>query len=154
MRPRVTSPVPPAPRAHSAPPLVTVRERSLSVPPPSMRPGARTPLEARRPRTVEIELLVADALKLLAASRPEDAESTLRKAVYLDPSKPNARIWLLVVEARRLRDAGDLRGAYEKYMEVLTLDAKHHEALAETKKLGRDDKQPGLLGRLFGPNNK
>ncbi len=154
VRPVKTSPVPPAPRVHSTPPLITARTSEHGAPPPSLRPGTETPLEARRPRTVEIELLVSDALKQLAASRPEDAESTLRKAVDLDPSRPNARIWLLVLEARRLRDEGDGRGAYEKYMEVLTLDAKHHEALAETMKLGPEGKQPGLLGRLFGPNPK
>jgi hypothetical protein len=168
-------PTTPAERGSTPPERVSVTtaiEVPASEPPPSIpnaaaeppQPTAERPQSAashsmppeRKPRTADVERLVKGALKHVAASRVAQAEVELQMALELDPQCLSARVWQLVLQARRQKAAGDARRAHAKYLEVLTLDAKHHEALTETKKHSEDlrDKQPGLLGKLFGSGNK
>lgn len=127
--------------------------------PSSPRNPARTTGSSLRPEaalspTAELERSLSAAMKSLAQGRFDEAEAALRRATEIDPDSANARIWLLVTQARRAKAAGDVLPALEKYFEVLTLDPKHHEALAETKKLANAQAKPGLLGRLFGSGDK
>jgi cytochrome c-type biogenesis protein CcmH/NrfG len=93
-------------------------------------------------------------VKCLAQNRFDEAESALTRALELDHDSENARVWLLITQARRAKAGGDVLYAVERYFEVLTLDPKHHEALAETKKHAKDAPGKGLLGRLFGSGDK
>ncbi len=150
-------------------------ERPLEVPasdpPTAARPvdseparaSQRVPARARtsllpesKPRSNDAELLLSAALKHIAAGRMNEAQAEIAKVLEFDPQHMVARTWSLVLEARALRAHGDGASAYAKYLEVLTLDGKHHEALTETKKYGKQPrgKQPSLLGKLFGSGHK
>ncbi len=122
----------------------------------SRPPMAAGQADQKKSRAAELDMVVAAALRHIAAARLEEAESELDRALALDPLCTNARIWRLVVHGRQRKAEGDLGAAHAKYLEVLTLDPEHHEALSETKKLAKDgrDKPAGLLGRLFGSRNK
>lgn len=126
----------------------------------SVRPT--TPTVSQRPpraddpksRTVDYEQLVQRALKHLAQSRFAEAEAELKSAIDLDPAAAKARIWLHVSEARRAKASGDVATALQGYLNVLSLDPKHHEALQETRKQPKDAQGKGLLGRFFGSGDK
>jgi tetratricopeptide (TPR) repeat protein len=121
--------------------------------------GLARPLASLRPeapisRAAELERLLSTGVKCLAQNRFDEAESALTRALELDHDSENARVWLLITQARRAKAGGDVLYAVERYFEVLTLDPKHHEALAETKKHAKDAPGKGLLGRLFGSGDK
>ena len=120
------------------PRAATPLPRSAAPVPASLRPPP--PSTANKPRTAEAERCVIDALKNIAHSRLDAAEADLNKALSLDAGCQNARIWLLVTQARRCKSRGEQDAARAKYLEVLAIDPKHHEALAGTKKQGNGGK--------------
>jgi Tfp pilus assembly protein PilZ len=98
---------------------------------------------------------VHDAMRHLSQNRFDQAETCLEKALSLDPLSANARVWLLVTQARKAKADGKLEDSATKYREVLVLDPKHHEALTETKKAQPAGGSGGrLLSRFFGGGNQ
>jgi curved DNA-binding protein CbpA len=106
-------------------------------------------LSVRR-RAAEAEAAFATALKLLAASRFDEAAAEFERVCDLDPERGEARIWLHVCRARELMANGQETEAREAYRMVLELDPEHREALSQTQTEREEKKRPGLMSRWFG----
>lgn len=124
--------------------------------PPSVPPdkaegdAARPRKQPRRRSTADAEMAVTEGLRLLAAGDYDEARAQFETAVGLNPESNNAKVWLLLCDARKYKDEGDREQATEAYLAVLELDPKHREALEETRENAPSKRRAGrLLDRWF-----
>jgi len=80
-----------------------------------------------RPLSSQV-IAVLEAVQRLEDGNPGVAVEQLRAVLAQEPDNASARVWLMVAEARQLRDGGDRRGAAMKYREILEIDPTHAEA--------------------------
>jgi hypothetical protein len=80
-----------------------------------------------RPLSSQV-IAVLEAVQRLEDGHIGPAIEQLRAVLAREPDNASARVWLMVAEARQLRDAGDRRGAVTKYREILDIDPTHAEA--------------------------
>jgi tetratricopeptide (TPR) repeat protein len=69
-----------------------------------------------------------DAVQHVRNKRYRSAQIMLKELLAAEPNNKNARIWLLLAEAREMRRAGKRAEAAAKYQAVLELDSTHEEA--------------------------
>lgn len=101
-------------------------------------------------RAADAQLAVAQALKLVAASRFDAALEQLAAVHRRWPEHRDAELWLLVCKARKLKSTGMCADATKAYRAVLALDPQHQEAqkhLDEASALGRPSYR---TGKWFG----
>ena len=103
-----------------------------------------------RKRGADADLAFGSAMKLLAASRFEEAAAEFERVCDLDPEREDAKIWLHVCRARELMADGQEDEARDAYRVVLNLDPAHREALSQVGDVGDEKKRPGLISRWFG----
>ena len=96
--------------------------------PAQMAASLRPARSEEQRRGADAELAVAQALKLLAASRFEPALKQLEAAHQSWPEHRDAELWLLVGRARKLKSEGLSDEATRAYRAVLALDPLHLEA--------------------------
>lgn len=75
-----------------------------------------------------------DAVQHVHNKRYQSAQILLRDLLAAEPNNRNARTWLLLAEARALRQAGKHEEAAARYQAVLALDPHHEEARRAAKR--------------------
>lgn len=104
--------------------------------------------------SVSAELHVARALKHAARQRYREAEADLELALANEPHNVHARVWLLIVQARRLKAQGADAEAAAKYQAVLELNEKNREAATEVRAFHNARRRSqGFFARLFKRGN-
>jgi Tfp pilus assembly protein PilF len=112
-----------------------------SVPPPNVDPRAR--------RIADAELLLASAVRHLAATRFEQAEAELTKAAALAPERVDIGVFRHLCRARAHKAHGRPDESLASYRKVLELDPNHREA-REQLDIPSERRRVGLVGKLLG----
>jgi hypothetical protein len=146
----------PAPAAAADAPSPAGPAAAAQHPEPDASPPVRRTNDAApsgplpAPRPVHAERF-NEVFRLAAASKFDRAEDRVRQMLAEHPDDTEARIWQLVIQARRFRSKFLFEEAMEKYESVLMLDAAHEEARSELAALGAEaETSKDLVQRVFG----
>ncbi|MGD8861028.1 MAG: PilZ domain-containing protein [Myxococcales bacterium] len=147
---------PAAPRAAAVAPAAVASTRDDPGPTRTDASGAEGPVSTSEqdprpaPRPVHAERF-NEVFRLAAASKFDRAEERVRQMLAERPDDTEARIWQLVIQARRFRSQFLFDEAMEKYEAVLMIDGAHEEARSELDALGAEaETSKDLMQRVFG----
>lgn len=114
------------------------------MPPPGADPRAR--------RIADAELLLASAVRHLAATRYEQAESELSRAAALAPERIDIAVFRHLCRARAHKAQGRPDESLAAYRKVLELDPQHREAREQLEVPG--ERRRGLVSKWLGRNDE